>query len=79
MENSKREWKYILRLCKGKMESKEIFKVIICSTLYNIWRERNQRKFTNVHTTADRLAKDIMRKVIKHLTLVLTELTDYLI
>lgn len=71
VQNSDREWNFILKLCKGRLESKEIYKVILCATLYSIWRERNQRMFKNTNTNADRLAKEILKKVRKHLECVI--------
>lgn len=76
VKSSKREWNFILRLCKGKQEAKEIYKVVLCTTLYYIWRERNKRKFNNCSIIASALAKDIITKVKKHLRITLSVLTD---
>lgn len=39
VEYSEREWNYILRLYKGKKNLKEIYKVVVCATIYNLWWE----------------------------------------
>lgn len=76
VEYSEKEWNAILRLCKGKHEFKEIYRVMICSCLYNMWHERNLRIFKNKKITIDRLAKDIIRKNRKHLSLAMLTLKD---
>lgn len=76
VETSEREWNFILRLCKGGIASKEIYKVILCSTLYNIWHERNNRVFNKKSCPATKLAMEIIRKVRKHLNLVLKVVSD---
>lgn len=76
VEYSEREWNFILRLCKGRTESKEIYKSVVYACIYNIWRERNSRKFTNRQSSPTRLAREIIRKIRKHQNIVLNNLKD---
>lgn len=76
VEDSGREWNGILRLCKGKSDAKEIYKFILCATVYGIWRERNHRQFRRLSMNATNLARDIVRKVRKQLSLLLTQLKE---
>lgn len=76
VEYLEREWNSILRLCKGRRESKGIYKVVVCACLYNIWREHNSRKFNSKRTSSENLAKEIVKRTRKHLHLVLNNLKD---
>lgn len=70
-ENSEREWHLILKFCKGRSQQKGIIKVMLCSTLYNIWRERNHRRYRSKSITAEQLANEIIMKVCEHLSVVI--------
>lgn len=39
------EWNLIIKQCKGKSKIKNIFKVLLCTTLHELWRERNNMRF----------------------------------
>lgn len=74
VDKSEREWHNILRLCKGRSDFKEIMKVIFGTTLYELWKQRNDRTFRNQARTEEETAALIMRKVRKHLTKTLSSI-----
>lgn len=61
---------------QGQTGIKRYLQVILGATLYCLWRETNRRKFSNCRVIAGTLARDILKKVRKHLRLVLNMLTD---
>lgn len=60
--------------CKGKGQDKAIVNVLLSSTLYHIWWERNLRKFLNKTRSAPGLAAHTIRKVRKHMSTVIHDL-----
>lgn len=76
VEASEREWHLILKNCKGKSQVKEVFKALLCATLYGIWRERNQRVHGKPESSAEVVTREIARKIKKHLAVVVKNMRD---
>lgn len=60
----------------GRKHDKDIMKVLLCTTLYEIWKERNHRRLKISRRDAPSLAKEITTKAKQNLTRLLPELKD---